>query len=356
MRRAAAGPRGWRSRAARCAGPRARSVREPAGCGARPRGPMRRAAAGPTGLGSGAAPVVVPGRLCAEGATMHAARVLTVAVLGRVEVRRDGVAAPVPTGLHHGAAGAPRAGGRPSGAGRAAGRGPVARRDRHRAQHVCRPRSRSCAGPWATPPPCRAGPRATRSVADAVDALDAARLAAEGAARLADGRSRRRGHPCRAGLQLFGTEVLPAAGDGDWVAPHRVRLTEVRLRLTEDELAARLALGAAGELVGELEALVAEQPLREGLWALLVTALYRAGRQADALAALPPRHPDAGRGARASTRRPHWPGSSSRCSPTTRAPGRARPAATCPRPTTALVGRAAELAALRRRPRRRTAS
>ena len=50
-------------------------------------------------------------------------------------------------------------------------------------------------------------------------------------------------------------------------------------------MAARVELGAGGEVVGELEALVERHPLREGLWASLITALYRAGRQADALAA-----------------------------------------------------------------------
>ena len=66
--------------------------------------------------------------------------------------------------------------------------------------------------------------------------------------------------------------------------PHRARLEEVRLGLLEDQLAARMRLGAGRELIGELEALVVRHPLRERLWELLVTALYRAGRQADALA------------------------------------------------------------------------
>ena len=70
----------------------------------------------------------------------------------------------------------------------------------------------------------------------------------------------------------------------DWVIPHRARLEEVRLGLIEDQLAARLELGAAGEVIGELEALVHVHPQREGLWALLMVALYRDGRQADALA------------------------------------------------------------------------
>ena len=90
---------------------------------------------------------------------------------------------------------------------------------------------------------------------------------------------------CATALAMFRGEILPAAGDGAWLAPHRARLDEARLRLTEEHLAARVDLGAAGELVGELEALVGDHPLREGLWTLLITALYRAGRQADALAA-----------------------------------------------------------------------
>ena len=124
-----------------------------------------------------------------------------------------------------------------------------------------------------------------RLVVDAVDAREALRLAADGTARLAAGDPAGAAAACAAGLALFGPEILPAAGPAEWALPHRVRLEEARLQLTEDGLAARLALGAAGELVGELEALVAAHPLREGLWTLLVTALYRAGRQSDALAA-----------------------------------------------------------------------
>ena len=86
-------------------------------------------------------------------------------------------------------------------------------------------------------------------------------------------------------LALSAGDVLAGAGDGDWAVAHRSRLEEVRSALLEDLLAARVELGGGGDVVGELEALVVEHPLREGLWALLITALYRAGRQADALAA-----------------------------------------------------------------------
>ncbi len=61
------------------------------------------------------------------------------------------------------------------------------------------------------------------------------------------------------------------------------RLEEIRLAAVELRIDADLALGRHDELVGELEALVAEQPLRERLRGHLMTALYRSGRQADAL-------------------------------------------------------------------------
>jgi predicted ATPase/DNA-binding SARP family transcriptional activator len=76
----------------------------------------------------------------------------------------------------------------------------------------------------------------------------------------------------------------PLQGAGEWAAVHRARLDEARMELIETQFAARLGLGGAGELIGELESEVGTYPYREGLWELLITALYRAGRQADALA------------------------------------------------------------------------
>src|SRR5437764_4678653 len=61
------------------------------------------------------------------------------------------------------------------------------------------------------------------------------------------------------------------------------RLEELRLITREDRLDAELALGRHTELLGELEALVTEHPLRERCRAQLMIALYRSGRQADAL-------------------------------------------------------------------------
>jgi DNA-binding SARP family transcriptional activator/WD40 repeat protein len=73
----------------------------------------------------------------------------------------------------------------------------------------------------------------------------------------------------------------------DWpgVEATATRLQELH-RCAEEELAeASLALGRHRESVARLEALVAGEPLRERRWALLMTALYRCGRQADALRA-----------------------------------------------------------------------
>ncbi len=61
------------------------------------------------------------------------------------------------------------------------------------------------------------------------------------------------------------------------------RLEDLRLEALEARIDADLELGGAGELVGELERLVAEHPLRERLRGQLMLALYRAGRQSDAL-------------------------------------------------------------------------
>lgn len=71
-----------------------------------------------------------------------------------------------------------------------------------------------------------------------------------------------------------------------WAAVERSRLAELRLHAVERRAEARLALGLAAEAVPELDAHVAEHPWREEGWRLLALALYRSGRQGDALAVL----------------------------------------------------------------------
>ncbi|MEU1184338.1 BTAD domain-containing putative transcriptional regulator [Streptomyces sp. NPDC005820] len=71
-----------------------------------------------------------------------------------------------------------------------------------------------------------------------------------------------------------------------WARPEAARLAELREVARERLLAARLESGEDAVLVPEIEALVAEDPLREERWRLLTLALYRSHRQADALSAL----------------------------------------------------------------------
>jgi predicted ATPase/DNA-binding SARP family transcriptional activator len=88
---------------------------------------------------------------------------------------------------------------------------------------------------------------------------------------------------CASTLKLYRGDVLPAAGNGEWVAPHRARLEETRRKLIETQLSVRLRLGDVADVIAELEVAVTAYPFQETLWELLITALYRAGRQADAL-------------------------------------------------------------------------
>jgi DNA-binding SARP family transcriptional activator/tetratricopeptide (TPR) repeat protein len=87
-------------------------------------------------------------------------------------------------------------------------------------------------------------------------------------------------------LGLWRGPALAEYADEPWAEAGITRLAELRTVARERLLAARLDLGEAAVLVPDLEAMVAEDPLREERWRLLALALYRAQRQADALAAL----------------------------------------------------------------------
>ena len=125
------------------------------------------------------------------------------------------------------------------------------------------------------------------------------------------------------------------------------RLSELRLAAIEERLDAELQLGRAG-MIGELESLVAAHPLRERLRGLLMLALYRAGRQAEALRALPGRSSASSVRSWASTRTRSCAGWRPRSSPRTRrsmAPAASEagarasgPRSTIPAPLTPLVG------------------
>jgi DNA-binding SARP family transcriptional activator len=89
----------------------------------------------------------------------------------------------------------------------------------------------------------------------------------------------------RAALALWRGRPLEDLEFEDFAQEEIAQLSERRLAAMEERIAAELELGDGAQLVEDLEALIAEQPLRERPRALLMRALYRAGRQADALAA-----------------------------------------------------------------------
>ena len=117
-----------------------------------------------------------------------------------------------------------------------------------------------------------------------VDALVVLREVGDATRLLGDGDDRGAADLCTAALGRYRGDLLQAAG-GDWVEPHRARLEAARMTLLETQLSARLRLGDVADVIGELESAVADHPFQEAMWELLITALYRAGRQADALAA-----------------------------------------------------------------------
>jgi predicted ATPase/DNA-binding SARP family transcriptional activator len=120
------------------------------------------------------------------------------------------------------------------------------------------------------------------------DELDAARFEAMvEAARAAHDRGDFAGAAGRfdSALALWRGMVLEDVPPTASVAAEAMRLEEARLAAVEDHVAAELAIGRHRTLVAELSALVDEYPLRERLWEHLVLALYRCGRQAEALRA-----------------------------------------------------------------------
>ena len=116
-----------------------------------------------------------------------------------------------------------------------------------------------------------------------VDRFD--ELVREGGRALADGRPADAAAGLRDALGLWRGSPLADVSYEAFAQSEIARLEELFATALERRIEADLALGAHADLVSELEALVARDPLRERLRAQLMLALYRCGRQAEALAA-----------------------------------------------------------------------
>lgn len=122
--------------------------------------------------------------------------------------------------------------------------------------------------------------------ADDVDAHRFTRLAAEGRQILFTGDSQGAAGLLGEALGLWnGSRALPDVPPSSLVSAEGSRLEEARIEALELRITADLGCGRQAQVVAELRRLLADHPLREGLWALLMRALYSSGRQAEALEA-----------------------------------------------------------------------
>lgn len=121
--------------------------------------------------------------------------------------------------------------------------------------------------------------------AQAVDAARFEALVADARASLAAGRPNEAVAGFRAALALWRGPALAEVASSTFATAEAIRLEQSRLTAIEDCLAAELECGRHREVAAELESLVHEHVLRERLWELHLLALYRSGRQPDALRA-----------------------------------------------------------------------
>jgi LuxR family maltose regulon positive regulatory protein len=120
---------------------------------------------------------------------------------------------------------------------------------------------------------------------DEVDVVRFERLVAKGQRLAADGELAPASAALGEALGLRRGEPLAEFTYASFFDAERAHLDELTLVATESRAGADLGLGHHGELTANLEARCREHPLRERLWELLILALYRSGRQAEALRA-----------------------------------------------------------------------
>jgi YVTN family beta-propeller protein len=129
----------------------------------------------------------------------------------------------------------------------------------------------------------RRGGYALELVAGELDAERFERLLGDARGRLRDGDPERAAATLREALALWRGPPLADFTYEPFAQPEIARLEELRLEALEERVEADLRLGRHRELVSELQAAVRAHPLRERLRGQLMLALYRSGRQAEAL-------------------------------------------------------------------------
>jgi predicted ATPase/DNA-binding SARP family transcriptional activator len=120
---------------------------------------------------------------------------------------------------------------------------------------------------------------------DEVDALHFARLAGEAHAGLRDRPPGAVAATLRSALALWRGAPLEEFLDHDWARREASRLSELHLAAVEDRFDVDLSMGLHADVVEEIRGMVGAHPFRERLWGQLMLALYRSGRQTEALAA-----------------------------------------------------------------------
>ena len=120
---------------------------------------------------------------------------------------------------------------------------------------------------------------------DDIDVVRFGQLVAEGRRLAGDGEAALASAALGEALGLRRGEPLAEFADAGFADAERAHLDELTLVAIEARAGADLMLGRHGELAGELEPLCRQRPLRERLWELRILALYRGGRQAEALRA-----------------------------------------------------------------------
>jgi DNA-binding SARP family transcriptional activator len=121
------------------------------------------------------------------------------------------------------------------------------------------------------------------TAADELDARTFEELAARGHRMLYQGQPAAASGILLQAQELWSGPPLPEFATASFAHANVARWVELHRNVREDQLRADLALGGHAVVVSQLESMVAEDPLRESLWAMLMTAQYRCGRQADAL-------------------------------------------------------------------------